>query len=215
MSKSSLLNTLAAYVLPRLLDALPPLLRRFRWSPRPHGAYEVLSHSIELELCDVKGERAVYCKRQRVRFQQNNVVAYQDIAWGDGDIFAEYDCSPGEAVDRYREGHRWHVLISLRETKNWGDELLITIRRVIKGGFTGEREDFQTEINHPTRLFSMSLIFPVERPPQRVSLIEQNLDRTTTLDARYIHTLPDGRQHVTWETKRPRLFEAYILAWEW
>lgn len=92
------------------------------WMPlRQRGLYEVLAHTSTLELCDPQGKRAIYKKNQRVRFLQNNTIVYQDMAWGDGDIFAEYDCTPGVPVDRYQEGHRWQVLISLRETKNRGD----------------------------------------------------------------------------------------------
>lgn len=207
------LPKLIAPLLDDLYAYMSDLLRRY--VPSNPGTYEVSSHEVYLELLDSKGEKTCYIKKQSIRFIRDNVIAYQDIAWGDGDIFADYQCSPGVAVDRYKEGHRWHVLISLRETKNRGDEIPVRIVRTIKNGFTHEREDFQTEINHLTRRFSITLTFPRERPPKRVSLIEQNLNRTTPLEAHYIKGLRDGRQRVTWETNKPRLFEAYIMAWEW
>jgi hypothetical protein len=49
------------------------------------------------------------------------VIAFEDYAWGDGDVLAEYKCSPGFEADRYLEGDRWNILISLRETKHRGD----------------------------------------------------------------------------------------------
>jgi len=85
------------------LDNLLRIFESFRQFHYP-GIYEVLDHRVSLELLDVKGKKAVYRKCQRVRFLQDNVIAYQDLAWGDGKIFAKYKCSPGIAVDKYQDG---------------------------------------------------------------------------------------------------------------
>lgn len=182
---------------------------------KPEGMYEVLDYEAELELLDTKGKKTVLHKRQRVRFLQDNIIAYQDKAWGDGNIFADYKCSPGVAVDRYREGHRYRILISLRETKKRGEETAFQIERTITNGFTKNKEDFQTEIDHKTRSLTMSVIFPKTRRPKHISLIEQNTTHSVVLDRQHYTTLPDGREQVTWKTDRPRVFEAYILRWEW
>jgi hypothetical protein len=179
------------------------------------GMYEVLEYESQLELQDVRGERAVLTKRQVVNFLQDRILAYQDKAWGDGQIFADYKCAPGAAVDRYREGHRWYILISLRKTMNRGDREQFHIERTIEGGFTRRVEDFQTEIDHTTRRLAISIVFPQQRPPRQVMLIEQNTTRTVTLNAQQRQVLPDGRHQVRWSTDNPRLFEAYILRWQW
>lgn len=182
---------------------------------QPQGLYEVLEYESVLEIKDKKGQSALATKCQRVRFLQNNIIAYQDQVWGDGDIFVDYRCSPGKAVDRYREGHRHHVLISLRETKQRGDEAEFYITRRIRKGFTKSTEEWQTEVNHPTTQLSVSIIFPRTRSPKRLFLIEQNSTKTFTLGPDHRHTLPDGREKVTWSTNAPRLYEAYIIRWEW
>lgn len=179
------------------------------------GMYEVLDYEAGLELCDPKGEKAVYHKREQVRFLQDNIIAYQDQAWGDGNIFADYRCSPGLEVDRYREGHRVRILISLRETKNRNDVENFRIERTIRRGFMKQEEDFQVDIDHVTRKFSMSLVFPRQRFPKEVTLTEQNGRRTRVLGAENMMTLPDGRQQVMWSSEHPRLFESYILHWSW
>lgn len=185
-------------------------------SRRVHeGMYEVLAYESRLEIADPKGEKAVLHKRERVRFLQDNIMAYQDQAWGDGDIFADYQCSPGVAVDRYREGHLFRILISLRETKSRGDVEAFHIQRTIKRGFTQAVEDFQTEINHTTRKLSVSVVFPRNRHPKRVTLVEKNIARATEIGVENRVKLPDGRQQFMWQTDHPRLFEAYILRWEW
>lgn len=179
------------------------------------GMYEVLDYEAQLELRDSKGHKAVYTKRQHVRFLQDNIIAYQDTAWGDGNIFADYECSPGKEVDRYREGHRYNILISLRETKQRDDEATFHIRRKIRNGFTKAVEDFQIEIDHRTRQLEMSVVFPKKRLPSEVLLIEQNTSRTTTLDSKHRHTLSDGRHKYFWKTQSARLYEAYIMRWRW
>ncbi|MCA9904379.1 MAG: hypothetical protein KC547_11015 [Anaerolineae bacterium] len=182
---------------------------------RREGIYEVLDYDAQLTLNDSKGKLATFTKRQRVRFLQHNVIAYQDQAWGDGEIFADYRCAPGIAVDRYREGHKFRVLISLRETKNRNDVEDFYIERVVKGGFSKTTEDFQIEIDHPTHNLSMAIIFPRKRPPRQVKLIEQHAQRTHELDSEQIQQLPDRRWQVRWESHRLKLYEAYILRWEW
>lgn len=179
------------------------------------GLYEVVDYQSTLELKDTKGHIAVLHKRQHVRFLQDNIIAYQDKAWGDGEIFADYKCSVGKPVDTYRDGHRYNILISLRGTKQRGNEEHFHIERTIKDGFTQEIEDLQTDIDHSTGKLSLRVIFPPERLPKKISVIEQNTSHSHVLSEEHKHTLPDQRLQVTWMTDRPKLFEAYILRWEW
>lgn len=178
------------------------------------GTYEVLDHSATLDL-QQGGKLAIYRKRQRVRFLRDNIIAYQDIAWGDGDIFAEYHCSPGVAVDRYKAGHRYQILISLRETKYRGESSDIVIDRTIRDGFTKSREDVQTEVNHRMHHLRLSVIFPLERPPHRVFIMMQKANRSLPIAEQMWTRTEDGRVQVSWETKKPRLFEAYLMGWDW
>ncbi len=52
------------------------------------GMYEVLEYESVLELKDKRGKRARFQKREKVRYRQNNIIAYQDHAWGDGEILS-------------------------------------------------------------------------------------------------------------------------------
>jgi hypothetical protein len=198
-----------------VLDLLFDLFQRIPIFKSLPGMYEVLDYEARLELKDGKGKTAVYSKHQLVRFLQDHIIAYQDIAWGDGDIFADYKCSPGVEVDRYREGHRYNILISLRETKQRGDETTFRIERTIRNGFTQKVEQFQTEIDNRTNKLSLSVISPRSRLPVKVDLIELNTRRTSTLDREHHQVLPDGRHKYIWKTSSPRLYEAYILRWGW
>jgi hypothetical protein len=179
------------------------------------GVYKVDAHHATLELLDKEGNVAVYTKRQQVAFLQDGVFAIQDQAWGDGEIFADYHCSPGVAVDRHIESYRWKILISLRTTKNRGDTEEFLMERTIKKGFRASTEHFQSQIDHPTKRLVLSVIFPPQRLPKTVWGMEQNAKRSFVLSQTYSTPLSQGRVQYQWEVEKPRLYEAYILRWEW
>lgn len=184
-------------------------------SNRFRGLYRVMDHRVTLRLCDAHGRKAIHEKVQGVVFLRDDVFAVQDQAWGDGNIFADYVCSPGVAVDRYKEGFRWKVLISLRSTKHAGDSEILRVRRVISNGFKTPTGNFHTQIDHPHDSLSIGVIFPPNRLPRTVSMIEQNSRVTHVLANDDVHILPDGNIEYRWETESVRLYEAYIMRWEW
>lgn len=179
------------------------------------GMYEVLEYESTLELKDKKGKQAFFRKREKVRYLQDNIIAYQDQAWGDGDILQNYSCSPGTPVDIYRPGRKTYILVSLREVKNQGEMDEFNIEWGIANGFLRTRERWETEIRHRMKLLKVQVIFPKERPPISVSLIEYSRQRTFTLNEENKTKLPDGCWLISWEMQRPRLHETYILKWEW
>lgn len=182
---------------------------------RTVGLYEVLDFEHTLELCDSRGKKAIYRKRETVRLVQDYVAAYLDHVWGRGEIFSDYKCSPGKPVDHYRCGHEHCVLISLREAMRRGDVLHIAIDRTVRNGFDLDTCWSETVVRHRTHRFHIAVLFPQKRPPIRVSLLEVNQNRTTPLGEANTDILPDGRHRVFWETTKPKLFEVYTLKWTW
>lgn len=216
----------SSYSLPTPLDYLSPTrlthlldlyttLRRWLQRQRAAGMYEILEYNSTLELLDTKGHTAVFKKQQRVKFLQDYINTFQDYAWGEGDIFADYKCSPGTVVDRYQDGDRWNILISLHETKNCGDIEDFYIERMVKNGFLKTEESRQIEIRHYTRRLKMSVIFPKIRRCQRALLLQRSRHHTTVLGPEHFSNLPDDRQILTWKTKKIRRFEIYTLKWHW
>lgn len=179
------------------------------------GMYEVLAYKSTLEIKDKQGKRAEFHKRQRVKYLQNNIIAYQDQAWGDGDILLDYRCKPGRLVDQYRPGQKTYLLISLRESKSRGDVDEFHIEWRSRNGFTRSIEQWETEISHRTKNLELQVIFPPVRPPIRLWLVHQLQRRTENIKQEALTELPDGRWLVSWETQKPRLHERYILKWEW
>ena len=179
------------------------------------GLYEVLEYESTLELKTRSGSRATFCKRQKVRYLQDNIIAYQDQAWGDGQILLGYRCTPGVAVDRYPLGHKTMVLISLREmkSKNSIDEFHIVWG--IHNGFLQTEEQWETEISHPTRRVKINILFPKSRGPEKIKVIESGQQRSSSLPNDNIRRLPDGQWLASWEIATPRIHERYVLKWTW
>lgn len=192
-----------------------------RWSRKywrglsEEGMYEVLSYEATLELKDKRGKKAIFYKRQKVRYLQNNIIAYQDQVWGEGELFNNYQCSPGKMVDSWREGHKTFVLISLREAKYRGDTDEYNIEREIDNGYLKPYGYWGTAISHRTRLVRVTIIFPESRPPQKATITEETRRHKQDLPPEAIHQLADGRWRLSWEKHKPRLYEHYTVSWDW
>ena len=215
-SSKTILRTLLAYVSQDWLTFLPDLLTLLRrWLKRQthDGMYDILDYDATLELVDPKGKTAIFKRRQRVKFLQDHIIAFQDYAWGEGDIFEDYQVSPGQIVDRYQEGDQWNILISLRQTKSAGEIIDVFTERTIKRGFTKAKEWWQVEVRHHTRHFKLAIIFPHQRPCRQAMLRHRH--RQTTFEPKHFTALPDGRQVLTWETNSLKRFETYNLTWRW
>lgn len=184
-------------------------------SRNPKGMYEVLEYEATLELKDIKGKKALVSKRERVRYLQDNVIAFQDQAWGDGKILQNYRCSPGVAIDMYRSGYKTIILISRREVKMRGDIDEFRIDWGIRQGFLKPTGFWAAEINHTTGNIKMRVIFPRTRPPVKAAVLEKNRQQTTSLGESNFLNLPGGKREIVWENSKPQLFEQYILSWEW
>ena len=139
MDPAAILKTISGLLSLDLIPVMVDLYRSVReliTHEYHEGLYEILEYDAVLELLDPEGKTAMFKKRQRVKFLQDYVLAFQDYVLGEGDMMGNYKCSPGVVVDRDQEGNRWNVLISLRETKNSGDVEDFYIERRVTEGFT-------------------------------------------------------------------------------
>jgi hypothetical protein len=196
----SVKEELASIIHPVLTGDAHPLLEALgravtglyqHWARRRiQGIYEALEHDTVVELKDPNGRVATVDRQEEVRFLQDNVVAFADYAWGDGQIFAEYRCSPGVPDDRYANGSRHTVLISLRETKNRGDTLRFTIHRKVRRGFTRRDEWWETEVYHKTQRLRIAVIFPRKRHCQRAMVTQGSTSKAVALGAQHFSSCP-------------------------
>jgi hypothetical protein len=179
------------------------------------GIYQVQKYEMHLTLHDPKGERASYQKQQKVRYLQNNVIAFHDQAWGDGEFLLNFRCSPGIAVDRYRIGNKTLTLISLRHIRNRGERDELNIEWDLKNSFTNEIEEWTTTVSHRTQKLLINIQFPQKRPPQKLWLIENNRRKQTELGKNHVQQTANGDWKFSWCKKKPRLYEDYIIRWQW
>ena len=179
------------------------------------GMYEVLSYESTLEIMDPRGMVGKFQKSERVRFLQDNVIAIQDQVWGiNKDVF-DYKCSPGVPVDFYQSGQKTFIIISLREVRSKNDEIDLNMQWYLKGDSIGKTGTWETYINQFTNQLNLSIIFPIEKPPIRIWVIEGNRKRTIEEDKKFLLKSPDNQWRVKWEKKNPHLYETYSLNWEW
>lgn len=199
-------------------ELFPKLWELIKWLQRiipPRGIYEVLEYESILELKDSKGEFATFQKREKVRYLQDNVIAYQDQAWGDGEILIHYKATPGMAVDFYRPGQTTYILIALQNGRNFGDRDEFNIQWEMKNCFLRGREQWQTAVDHRTRRLRLNIIFPVSRPPQRVMVIEKSTNKATLTTDEDLIQGTDDRWLFRWDINEVRQHEVYILQWDW
>ena len=178
------------------------------------GMYEVLDFQTTLVIHDPRGRSATLTKYEKVRFLQDNIIAYQDQGWGDGKILQNYRCSPGVPVDVYRVGQKTYVLISLRALKTKGEVTEFNIQWNMKNGFLEPTGFWCTDINHSTNHIKIQVIFPKSKPHQKVFIVETNGQIEKSLE-KGISLLPDKRYQITWEKDNPRLYEHYVMKWTW
>lgn len=141
---------LNAFIPTNLLDTLDRLLNliqrlhAFLEERRLLGIYEVLNQSRTVTLHDPQGHLATVDTVQRMRFRQNYVAALLDYVWVIATSWRSTAARPGVAVDRYEEGTRYVVLISLGQKQSRGDELSFTSHRRVIDGFTRASECWES-----------------------------------------------------------------------
>ena len=179
------------------------------------GMYEVLDYETTLDIQDPKGKKAILKKQMKVRYLQDNIIAFQDFAWGEGKILQNYKSSPGIKVDQYNLGYKTYVLLSLRDVKNKGEVDEHNIEWEISNGFLKPDGYWVTEIANRMKQVKVQIVFPTQRPPTRIFIVENNRRRTQELGKDSIKRMADGRWQVLWTTEKPKLYEHYILKWNW
>lgn len=209
------LNCLAGFPIWEIGHNLVQLFRRIQRIIPPNGIYEVLDYESILELKDAKGKLATFQKRQKVRYLQDNIIAYQDQAWGDGEILINYRATPGKPVDFYRPGQTTYILIALQNVRNFGERDEFVIDWEMKNSFLRTRELWETSVDHLTRRLKLNVIFPAQRPPQRVYVIENSLHKAKLIGDEELVRGTDGRWLFHWETDRVRQHEDYVVQWDW
>src|SRR5437762_2503613 len=142
-SLANLLESLMPHSFQELVQALTELVRvGSRIAVRLHrhrNLYEVLEDKVSLQLLDTQGRRAVHLRQERLQFVRDQVGSLYQYGWGTGDTFASHRVSPGHIVEQRKIGPRYRSLVVLPKPQQRGDELTLTVRRMIRQGKWGKR----------------------------------------------------------------------------
>ena len=174
--------------------------------------YEVKDYQARLEVLDTKGKRAIYTKRERIRFLRNHVTAFYDYGWGTGNAFASHRVHPGRIAERQKVGSRHRSLVVLPKPYQAGEQMSFTVRRLWKNVLKGHQGYLEMELYHPTRRAGISVILPRTRPAVSAWLADAR--RQSSIHVRPT-TMSDGRQKLQWSTTGVQVGDRYTLEWVW
>ena len=175
--------------------------------------YEVLNYEAVVEVLDTEGHEAAYTRHERVRFLQDDVLILDDYGWGNGIAFAAHEVYPGEFVKREMTGSRLRSTVRLPQPYNEGDEMTLSVERMIKNGFVSPSECWlEAELYHEVRHVLLKVILPAGRPVRAARLVFPGLAGSETLD---VVPLPDGRQSISYEDGDPVQGRRYTVLWHW
>jgi hypothetical protein len=187
-------------------------------SSRSRG-YEILDQEHEWDFVRPDGSLVIHRKRLRVRYL-NQAISIVDYAWGQGNLYAEYSCSPGRVVDRLAvDGQLW-VLISLGGVRQRGQEEVLEFRRAVTDGFLSSQEWVELK-GLEARRVSLKVVFPRERPPEQVQIVRRRESLLGRARERRETVLPDAleetseRKVATVEERIPSLKGSLSLRWDW
>jgi hypothetical protein len=180
------------------------------------GPYEVLSEEITWDLVEPDGSEVIVEKSRDVRFLQNNSLIWMDYAWGDGEIMAEYECSPGDLVDRFNVGDRLWLIISLKSARSRGDPEKLTSRRKVRDGFRKGREWVSWEIVEKTHHLKLSIVFPEDRACRTAyKSSKRGPHLGQAIDVSDLPYASDGRRMLVINEKRLKVGDIRTITWEW
>jgi len=193
-----------------LLESIQTYLRQ----KSPEGLYEILEYESKLELVDVHGRTARLTKRQRVKFLQDYVIAFQDYAWGEGNVLADYKCSPGFEADRYLEGIAGISSSRCARRNSAGMSRTCSSSENCATHSPRKRNGGKSKCR-TARARQNSRSCSLRSGIAEAVIIERTRKRATHLAASNFKILADGQQLLSWETIEPRRFETYTLKWTW
>jgi hypothetical protein len=144
------------------------------------GPYRVLEETLTWEFEDSGGHRAKLVKNQRVRFNYL-AIAHIELASGDGDLFAEFECSFGHLV---RDGNLPNadksgvlkiannsgVLVLLDPQMARDEEVTLESTRTVIDGFKGREEWIVHRAAVPSKETTLKLLFPAGTTVEKVRI---------------------------------------------
>ncbi|MFL5871846.1 MAG: hypothetical protein ACJ75T_00020 [Solirubrobacterales bacterium] len=144
------------------------------------GPYRVLEETLTWEFEDSDGHKAKLIKNQKVRFNYL-AIAHIELASGDGELFADFQCSFGHPV---RDGKLPNanedgvlkiadnsgVLILLDPRMARDEEATLESTRTVIDGFKGRDEWIVHQAAVPSKKTTLKVLFPSGRTVEHVRI---------------------------------------------
>ncbi len=179
---------------------------------RDRDLYEVKDYRSALDVLDARGMRTIYSKKERIRFLRDNVGSFYDYGWGMGQPFASHRVHPGRIAERRKIGSRYRSLIVFPEPQRRGDEMTLSVHRLMRNAVTGDDGWLEMEVYHKTRRVHLRVTVPRTRTVRAARLVDARRGTTQSVGVRRV---ADGRQQFQWSTSSPQVGDRYTLAWDW
>lgn len=204
-------------ILLQLLTWLGPTAQKYidslvqRLAKRPDD-FEILDMKMALDVVDRRGRKAIYTKRERIRFLRDNIISIYDYGWGTGNTYASHRVKPGHVAERRQVGSRYRSLIILPEPQNRGDEMTFMVRRLWKGSLKGRPNWLEAEVHHKMKHLALSVTLPRGRRIQSSRLFDR---KGPVKPDPKVNVTAQGRQRVQARIAKPIVGNCYTLEWDW
>lgn len=167
--------------------------------------YETIKFAGRLEFLERRGV-AIFSRRQRIRFLEDGVSTFFDLAWGDGILFANYTAGRLRILDAIPTRKGYVVALALPRLFRKGETLDIELRRRIVGCFLDEQVYWDSALRVPTDLLTLDIVPPRGRRIRQAEIVappEGDVEAS------------ESRARLRLRVRRPALHTPYKLAWSW
>lgn len=175
--------------------------------------FQVLTNSIVLDLSDSTGKTAYYIKTSRLRILCDRVFYYVEDMSTDGHLDS-FEVTPGAVESVKSEEGKVLTTTTFGQLKNKGEEFDRTFKCRFNNSFGNEREYWVERQIYPTYEFTVTIIFPQDRPYKEFKAVR----KVGTYKKHCVQpkeTILNGRPALVWNVKHPRLKDNYRVDWAW
>lgn len=168
--------------------------------------FETISFRGRVDVLDRDRQVAVFRRKQRIRFLENNVAVFFDRVWGEGVLFANYQAKGLRIIDAFQASKGYIVALSLPKRFKRGDVFDIETERRIVGAFYKDQGYWDSAMSAPTKLLSIDIVTPPGvgiRAPDIVAPTRDGIDAD------------HQRQRLRLRAKGPQTHVSYSLRWAW
>jgi hypothetical protein len=168
--------------------------------------YETIKFSGRLKFLDETRSVAIFTRRQRVRFLEDDVSVLFDRIWGNGLLLGRYSAPTVRLMEPIKTAKGYVLPLGLPKRFRKGEVFdLVTHRRIVSA-FTDDYGYWETLMSKPTELIQISVVTAVPAAFDKAEIVAP---------PRGDFDLAQGANSLKMRVTRPALNGPYRLAWAW